>query len=308
MSLPRAVIKGRAYMVTRRCSERRFFLRPDAETTNAFVYCLAIAAHRYNVGVMFTAAMSNHHHTGVIDRDGRLPEFLAYFHKLLAKHQNALRGRWENCWASEQTSAVELVTTDDAIDKMVYAISNPVKDQIVEKAHHWPGVDCLAAIRKKVPLRASKPTRFFRQDNHDLPDATTLEFVRPPGAEHFDHERWVTMLDERIAAVEVQAAKVRAQSGRRVLGRRAVRKQHWSARPDSHEPRRQLSPRVACRDKWRRLETIRRNRAFIDGYRSARDAFVAGDFSARFPAGTWWLVKFAGGTCAECDASQKPSS
>ena len=38
-------------------------------------------------------AHSNHHHTIVVDTDGRMPEFLEGFHKLLAKHQHALRGR-----------------------------------------------------------------------------------------------------------------------------------------------------------------------------------------------------------------------
>jgi len=60
MTLPRQVVPGRDYMITRRCSERRFFLRPDEDTTNAFVYCLALAATRANVQVTFSVAMSNH--------------------------------------------------------------------------------------------------------------------------------------------------------------------------------------------------------------------------------------------------------
>jgi putative transposase len=44
MSLPHAVIPGRRYLVTRRCSERRFLMRPDPETNNAFVYCMALPA------------------------------------------------------------------------------------------------------------------------------------------------------------------------------------------------------------------------------------------------------------------------
>lgn len=76
MSIPRAVVPGRVYMLTRRCSERRFFLRPDAETNTAFVYCLALAAEVHQVEVIFTAAMSNHHHTGIVDVHGRLPDFL----------------------------------------------------------------------------------------------------------------------------------------------------------------------------------------------------------------------------------------
>src|SRR5664279_398205 len=65
MTLPRQVVPGRDYMITRRCSERRFFLRPDEDTNNAFIYCLALAARRANVQITFSVAMSNHHHTGI---------------------------------------------------------------------------------------------------------------------------------------------------------------------------------------------------------------------------------------------------
>jgi hypothetical protein len=52
-------------MITRRCSERRFFLRPDDDTNNAFTYCLALAAKRAKVEVTFSVALSNHHHSGI---------------------------------------------------------------------------------------------------------------------------------------------------------------------------------------------------------------------------------------------------
>jgi hypothetical protein len=39
----------------------------------------------------------------IYDRAGRYPEFIEHFHKLLARSQNALRGRWEAFWSCEQT-------------------------------------------------------------------------------------------------------------------------------------------------------------------------------------------------------------
>jgi hypothetical protein len=45
-------------MITRRCLERRFFLRPDREMTQAFVYCLAAAARRTNVKIIFSSVQS----------------------------------------------------------------------------------------------------------------------------------------------------------------------------------------------------------------------------------------------------------
>jgi REP element-mobilizing transposase RayT len=100
MSLPRAIVPGRRYMITRRCSERRFFMRPDRETNNAFIYCLAFAARKASVSIVCVGTLSNHYHAVLVDNQGRLPQFLEHFHKLYAKHQNALRGRWEAFWAS----------------------------------------------------------------------------------------------------------------------------------------------------------------------------------------------------------------
>jgi len=61
MTLPREVIPGRFYMVTRRCTQRQFLLRPDKETNNAFIYCLAEAAQRFDIDVILPIAMGNHH-------------------------------------------------------------------------------------------------------------------------------------------------------------------------------------------------------------------------------------------------------
>src|SRR5262245_49626805 len=187
MSLPRQIVPGRVYLLTRRCSERRFMMRPDPATSNAFVYCLAVSAQRFDVDVIAFGTMANHHHVVAIDRKGRLPDFLQFFHRIFAAHQNVLRGRWESFWtASEQASAVELVGPDDILDKMVYAITNPVKDHIVDQVQHWPGPEALTAIVKGVPLIAQRPSRFFRPDG-PLPDRATLPLIRPPGFEHMSH-------------------------------------------------------------------------------------------------------------------------
>src|SRR5262245_14325995 len=117
MSLPRQIVPGRTYLLTRRCSERRFFMRPDAATSNAFIYCLAVSAERFDIDVIAFCAMTNHHHIVAVDRNGRLPDFLQYFHRIFAAHQNVLRGRWESFWAaSEAPSAVELVGLEDVLD------------------------------------------------------------------------------------------------------------------------------------------------------------------------------------------------
>lgn len=278
-------------MVTRRCTQRQFLLRPDTATTNAFIYCLAYAANQCNVGVIAFLAHSNHHHTVVIDRDGRLPEFLERFHKLFAKHQNVLRGRWENFWASEPTSVVELPDSDDILAKMTYALTNPVKDDLIESAHHWPGASSLHANLDGRVLRASRPPRFFRRVR-GLPDSLTLECVRPPVFESLKSAEWKALLSTRIHDAEQAAALTRSRRGIRIFGRARILRQPPSDRPSSHEPRRKLSPRVASRNKWARIEALRRNKTFIEAYVNARILWQAG-LDTVFPIGTYWLRRFA---------------
>ncbi len=49
MTVPRQSLMGSTYMVTRRVSERRFFLRPDALIAQLFGYLFAIAAEKFGV-------------------------------------------------------------------------------------------------------------------------------------------------------------------------------------------------------------------------------------------------------------------
>ena len=295
MSLPREVLPGRVHMISRRCTQRQFLLRPDKVTNETFLYCLAAAANRYDVRVVLPVAMSNHHHTVVYDGEGRVIEFMEHFHKMLAKAQNAHRGRGENLWSSEPPSLVQLVGVDDLLDKLVYVATNPVKAGLVDRAHHWPGVHGLAALLNRRTIVVRRPKQFFRAGG-SMPEEVTLELGLPPGIE--DVDAFLGALRERVATEEARLATERRRAGRSVLGRRGVLQQDWRSRPTSHGPRRGLRPRVAARSVWARVEALQRNRAFIEAYRAARAAWLAG-LSVVFPPGTYWLRRFAGVVVAE---------
>ena len=297
MSIPRLVLPGQTYMITRRCTQRQFLMRPDRETNNAFIYCLAEAASRYRIEVLFTVAMSNHHHTGIHDPQGNYPAFLEHFHKLFAKCQNALRRRSENFWSSEQTSVVRLVEAGDVLNKMTYALTNPVKDGLVERARHWPGVTSLETTLRGTRLFASRPRHFFR-DEGTMPETVSLSFSRPKGLEHLSPTEFGELVAERVRYVEETILAERRRTGGRVLGRRGVLAQKCSDRPRTPEPRGRLEPGVAARSKWSRIEALLRNREFRDAYAVARAAFIAGVRDVLFPPGTYWLRRFASAICA----------
>lgn len=298
MSRPRPVIAGSSYLITRRCTQRLLLMRPDGETNNAFVYCLAYAAERYGVEVLFTVAMSNHHHTGIYDRYGRYPEFLECFHKLFAKCQNALRGRWENFWSSEQTSVVRLGSGQDVVSKLVYAVCNPVAAGLVEHGLDWPGISSLRATLEGRGVSAERPAHFFRAEG-TMPEKLTLRFFRPLEFAQCSEQEWKDLVLGRVRAQEKTLARARAQRGERVLGARLVLSQRWSSRPQKSEPRRGLKPRLAVKNKWKRVEALLQNESFLVAYRNARVAFQAGLRTVLFPVGTYWLRRFADVVCED---------
>ncbi|HVV82380.1 MAG TPA: hypothetical protein VHE35_04845 [Kofleriaceae bacterium] len=145
----------------------------------------------------------------------------------------------------------------------------------------------MQALLEKKPIVVKRPRRFFSED---MPDEVTLTFSLPP--ELGDTDALLARIRARVAEVEAQAEATRARTGARVLGRRAVRKQSWRDCPRTREPRFNLSPQVACRSKWARIEALQRNRDFVAAYLDARTRWRAGR-PVLFPFGTYWLRRFA---------------
>jgi REP element-mobilizing transposase RayT len=304
MTLPRQVVPGRDYMITRRCSERRFFLRPDEDTNNAFLYCLVLAAIRAKVEVTFSEAMSNHHHTGIHDTDGNFPTFTEHFHGLLARCQNARLGRFENFWSSEPTSVVHMVESDDILNKMVYAFTNPTAADLVESVEEWPGVTTFQATLSGGHITATRPKHFFREDS-GMPEVVSLQIARPHGFEDLTQTEWANLVTERVRAKEADHRLRRADKGITVPGRAKILEQNPFHSPESHAPRFQMSPRVAARNKWARIETLLRNRDFIEKYRDAFLRHMDGLANVLFPFGTFWMRKFAKVACEAAETIEE---
>ena len=255
MTLPRQVIPGADYMITRRCSERRFFLRPDEETTNAFIYCLALAAMRAEVDVLFLLGMSNHYHAGIHDTHGNFPIFSEHFHALLARCLNAHLGRFEGFWSTDPTSVVRLVEPNDVLEKMTYAYANPAAADLVDTIDDWPGASSFKAALGSQEIVAIRPAFFFRPDG-ELPEVVTLRIARPRGFEDLTKVEWGALVTERVRTAEAEHRERRRVAGKSVMGREAILRQSPFDHPGSPEPHFNISRRVAAKRKWPRIEVI----------------------------------------------------
>lgn len=277
-------------MVTRRCTQRQLLLRPDPETNEAVLYCLGVAAKEHGIELHGVTAMSNALCINCQDVRGEGPKFRRYLISLLARFMNKHRSRWEAFWSSDEPSVLELCDAGAELDFLVYNLTDPVRQHQVDKVLNWPGVSSLRHQLSGKPLRVKRPRKFFRK-NGKMPAEVELRFVPPPSWAHLEQTEWAELLRERVQAVEAEMAAKRQRDGSRVAGRKAVLRRSPYSCPKTVPPRRNLNPRLACKDKEKRRAAIERLKCFLQRYREALAQLVAGVRDVVFPAGTWQLVQ-----------------
>ena len=230
--------------------------------------------------------LSNHFHLVVTDPNARLPDFHRYLDGLLARAINSSLGRWESFWDPDSYSAVRLETTQSILEKMVYVLANPVAAGLVRRGREWPGLWSDPRHLGEAPLVSERPKEFFRE--HGLmPASALLPLDRPPGFEL--DKSFGQALSHGLRSAEDLAAAEMGRGGRSFLGVARVLAQKPFARPSSADPRPTLNPRVATRNKWRRIEALLRLAAFGCAYREALAAWRGGLRHVLFPPGTWQM-------------------
>ena len=159
--------------------------------------------------------------------------------------------------------------------------------------------------------RRCSERRFLLRPDYETKDATmpkvaTLTISRPRGFDNMSDGEFAALIKMRVTAAEESAAAERRKKGIRVLGRERILNQDWCARPKSAEPHFNLSPRVAAKNKWARIEALARNTAFLAVYLDARDKFAKGSRDVVFPAGTWGLRRYVNVQCSEATPAPAP--
>ena len=286
MSLARPIMQNAQLMLTRRMHGREFRLRPCGKINAIIRYVVAVVARRTGIRLHSIVALSNHWHVCLTDFDGRICEFTRDCHAFIARAVNAEFGDFESIWASEQTSLVTCVEPSDLLAKIAYSMANPVEAGLVAHGKNWPGVRVSWPAR---PQAVRRPTRFFRDEAHGgtWPAVATLEMSRPPGYDELSDDELAAVIENAIEEREA-SFRVKAQcEGKGFLGRRAVLRQSRYKRPATQAPRFGLSPRVACRNKWRRIERLRSHRDWLSAYASAFSRWIAGEREVQFPYGTY---------------------
>jgi putative transposase len=294
MSQPRKILPGATYLITRRVLRRQFLLRPDDAITQILVYLLAVSTARHGIEVHALCAMSTHLHLVVTDVQGKLPLFLACFHRIVALCTKVLR-KWEGpLWEPGATSVVQLLTHAAVVEKIAYVLANPVAAGLVEHAREWPGAKTDVGEIGCGELHATRPTVYLDAANPAWPEQATLPVTLPPHVEKEDADGFRREVEAELGGLEAAARAEAQQNGRSFLGKERASQVSPDERATSFEALRARNPTFAVghgQGDARRAAGAA-VQAFRATYRAALDLWRAGTRSVVFPEGTWWMSVF----------------
>ena len=297
MSKPRPYEPGTTYHITRRVTERTFYLRPDQQTANTFLYALALYAARHEVLVHAFVIMSNHVHLVVTDQHGNIPDFTRDLFATTARALNTKLARRENFWASGKGGLQKLISDETVVQKIAYTLTNPVNAGVVTQHERWrlndantraPLLSTLADIRKNRTFTAERPSFYFKQHGHTAPATASFTLTTPPAIAPSDY---IYALEQAVREREKTIGMERQALSKAFLGMKRALRADIHTKPASKESTPTINPLVACSDTHLLAEELIRIKEFRKAHRRCMEEWRKGNRDIPFPTGTYTMRK-----------------
>src|SRR5436853_1895268 len=133
--------------ITNRTVQGRYLLRPGPTFNDLFLGILGRTQGRHEMAIAAVSVLSNHMHLLLIVDDAQeVAGFMRDLKSKLAREVNRLTGWRGTVFDRRYESAV--VTDEDGaqIERLLYILSNGVKEGLVERPQDWLGVHCVSAL------------------------------------------------------------------------------------------------------------------------------------------------------------------
>jgi len=297
-------IPGATYLITRTTVMSLFLLTPSKIVNQIMEYCLAHALRGRGVIVHAVSVESNHFHMVVTDTQGCLSEFMQELNRSAARcliqhyRERFPNRRLDAVWSHSQSfSATLLVTPNAVLDKLVYTLTNPVKDGLVRDYRKWPGFNTRPSDWRRGQRTVQRPNVYFKNTPHEL----SYE-ICPPSQLGASVEHAIAAVEQRIRDVQEQVATDLGAERRSVSGIKGILRTDPLDAPRTARPVSNLNPVVAAGGDRKALSVAKAAvKTFRLAYREAWREFQA-RASAVFPGGTLLMRTRFGQACAPLDA------
>lgn len=292
MTQPRCIRPGRTWLVTRRTSQRRYLLRPDADGTSQslYWYTTAVYAQKFGIKVHAVQVLSTHLHEVLTDLRGKLPAFLRERNRALANALKAHR-RWpEEVFQRAPASCVELYGPEAIVNAIAYTLANCVEAGLAASPAAWPGVTTNVEDVGRRVVRVLRPKMYFDSKNPVWPAEVSLPIDTPPLLEQTFGNTKAALAKLRSA---VRGAIACATATLKKAGRSFARVADLTLGPftrTASAPQKpsDRNPTFATGGNATQLRlAVAERRAFLAMYRIALHSLRRGLLGIPFPEGTW---------------------
>jgi hypothetical protein len=295
---------GSLVEVTCRTLHARFLLRPCPQWNQIALGVLGRAQRLYGVQIHVFTFLSTHFHLLATFRDaGQMAHFMRYLNTNLSKEAGRLVD-WREKLFPRRYQAIPVTEEDGAqTERFRYILAHGCKEGLVERLREWPGVHCVRALLDRQPLeglwfnRTQEYAARYRREEYDrlrYAESETVTLSPLPCWRDLSAETRRQRIAQMVEEIEADAARMREQSGRPVLGAQAIITQDPHARP--LRPKKSPAPRIHAASKRARQEFTQAYRLFVSAFRVAAESLRAGNREAGFPIGCFPpALPFVGG-------------
>ena len=148
------------------------------------------------------------------------------------------------------------------------------------------------------PIKVKRPGIFF-DPKGNMPGEITFSLKKPDCFKDTSNKDFKRILNERIRQREREIQKEFLLKGKTFLGKEKILAQSPFATPKTAEKKKEINPRLICKDKWNRIMILSFLKVFFEKYKEAIKKFKEGDKNVVFPYGTYKMRVFFGFKCEE---------
>jgi len=286
---------GDFYLITRRCHRREYRLTPSPALNAAIAVLVVAACLATGVEIIAMVWMPNHYHAVLYDPEGRVSEWLARVHGLLARFCNAEHETESHVWDASENNDEPLEGMDAIVAATAYCLANPVAAGLVYSPRAWPGIVTQVEELGTGEARLfRRPEAFFREDG-PVPEWGAIISSCPPG---IAPEEFRARVKARLETLLAKARARVAESGLGFVGIQRVLERDVFDSPATAE-----APNPAARSRRyraranlskRRQERAERDADFRSRYAEALHELQNQVPDVLFPAGTFKVWRYFG--------------
>lgn len=128
----------KVHLITCRSRNSELLLVPNPKINNCIGGIIAKYSAKYCINLYAAVALGNHYHILASAPDGNLHLFAENVNREIAKRINRMLGRSGSLWGRRYDDQI-VVEPIDALEGLLYILTNPVKHGMVSHPRHWPG-------------------------------------------------------------------------------------------------------------------------------------------------------------------------